>query len=557
MGDNGAKGGSAVTSIHHWFLRGNFREARRAVSHLAGTEHQVMAAHLALWEGDESTAWALLREVEEGALHGPLALEAAALFLALGRPSPVLPLLQRAASSPELATRCEILEAQRLARTGERRLALLRLQNARSCLGPDPAAWADYLWTALLLGGRFEPAAPPAELATLPGLQVLAAVLQAQAARWNGGDLARPLQEALETCTAAGMAGLLYRLISAQPDLFLTGLEAGIASPLYGLLWPPLQEEQLSRLAMLAADSSRPTPVRQVALELLNQRPDHPVAQQVIREVAPALSPGLSQAGLDEEPMLELTTYGRFALIRQGRVLSQGWPKKAQVLFVLLLGYEGRPVSRRRIAERLWPDLDPSAASNNLRVTIHKLRQRLALCGGPAGEHDPSDWMIAEGDQLRLAGTERIRWDAKQVERRIETARRCRRDGREDAALLALAPIASLCREPFLPDPAFDGLLDQERYRYDRLAQEALVDLAATALDQGRGEEALAAAEGALRYDPLDEPAHLLVMQAHAALGYPQRSLEIYRRYEALCAREMGCSPSRTLLQWISRILSA
>lgn len=225
---------------------------------------------------------------------------------------------------------------------------------------------------------------------------------------------------------------------------------------------------------------------------------------------------------------------------------------------MLLLVQSPRTLPRSSLAETLWPDLDPRAAANNLRVTIHQLRQGLAAAGAEAGLGDRwAGWIQTEGDGIRFTAAEGVLWDARQLEHLVAGARQAVRQGRRDAAITALRRAVDLYRGPFLPDPTFDGLFDLERHHYERMALGAMVDLAVYSLERGDAALALHAAEAAARVDRFDEQAHLLMVRAHLAMGAPRRALQTYRCYETFLRQELGERPSRDFHQLLGRLISA
>ena len=67
---------------------------------------------------------------------------------------------------------------------------------------------------------------------------------------------------------------------------------------------------------------------------------------------------------------------------------------KARQLFQLLLTERGRTLPRDRVLEALWPEMDPDAAANNLRVTLIGWQSRQP--DRPEGA--PPAYLIQQGD---------------------------------------------------------------------------------------------------------------------------------------------------------------
>ena len=84
---------------------------------------------------------------------------------------------------------------------------------------------------------------------------------------------------------------------------------------------------------------------------------------------------------------LEVRLLGSFRVAVGDRPLpDSAWRRKRAADIVKLLALEPtHRLHREQIVEALWPDLDPDAAANNLRVALHRARQRLEEAGGPPG----------------------------------------------------------------------------------------------------------------------------------------------------------------------------
>ncbi|HWT06452.1 MAG TPA: winged helix-turn-helix domain-containing protein, partial [Xanthomonadales bacterium] len=88
------------------------------------------------------------------------------------------------------------------------------------------------------------------------------------------------------------------------------------------------------------------------------------VRRRVLRERATSVAPRLS---------VELLA---------GRMLRDGFPVRLsdkELELVALLGSAHTPLSRDRIGEALWDHLDPEEWANNLKVTLSRLRAKLAM----------------------------------------------------------------------------------------------------------------------------------------------------------------------------------
>jgi len=77
-------------------------------------------------------------------------------------------------------------------------------------------------------------------------------------------------------------------------------------------------------------------------------------------------------------------------------------------LLVRLLVVEGRAVPRERLREDLWPDAEPEAGRNNLRVAVSRLNDALDP-DRPQGV--APHFVVAEGETLALRRESIEDWD--------------------------------------------------------------------------------------------------------------------------------------------------
>jgi DNA-binding SARP family transcriptional activator len=83
------------------------------------------------------------------------------------------------------------------------------------------------------------------------------------------------------------------------------------------------------------------------------------------------------------EPRVRVCLLGRFEVrVGDALVIDRSWNRsKAKALLKVLALQEGRALHREQVLDALWPDLDPTAASSNLRKNLHYLRSTFTTRG--------------------------------------------------------------------------------------------------------------------------------------------------------------------------------
>jgi len=161
----------------------------------------------------------------------------------------------------------------------------------------------------------------------------------------------------------------------------------------------------------------------------------------------------------------------------------------------------------------LWPDLAPGAASNNLRVNLHKLLDLIEPDRGSSGSY----WIQVHDDLLVLAG-DGVSIDRDDFDRHQRLARDAESQGAPSAADGHYAAMRTLHRGRYL-DGIDDEGVEPERVRLATLAYAACCRRAELALARGEPEAALEHAVDGESIDPIGERAVRVQILAQQALG--------------------------------------
>src|SRR5262245_50336348 len=107
-------------------------------------------------------------------------------------------------------------------------------------------------------------------------------------------------------------------------------------------------------------------------------------------------------------PTLSVQLLGGFRVLVAGRpVPDTAWRQKRAAAVVKLLALEpDHRLHRERLTDTLWPELEPEAAANNLRVALHRAREGLRAAG------TSSDVFLSrDGDVINLGPAESVEVD--------------------------------------------------------------------------------------------------------------------------------------------------
>ncbi len=251
------------------------------------------------------------------------------------------------------------------------------------------------------------------------------------------------------------------------------------------------------------------------------------LAPYVVRRVAPARgASATARTGL----AVELAT----ATVREGERRLRLSEKELEL--VLYLACSRATLTREQIGEALWPHIeDEDAQANNLRVTVSRLRKKLA---------DERAILFVDGG-YRLAPSAAV--DLRDAERLIRSSR----VPLEPAQRAALAAYYRGAQELPVRYVRFGWFAPVElRLREARLQAGAL--LAHDAIARGAFAEATAYAQALVDADPLDEDARAVLVRSLLAAGERAAALRAYRTYAALLRAELDLEPSPALTRLLS-----
>jgi predicted ATPase/DNA-binding SARP family transcriptional activator len=230
---------------------------------------------------------------------------------------------------------------------------------------------------------------------------------------------------------------------------------------------------------------------------------------------------------------LEIRLLGSFRVTVGDRPLpDNSWRRKRASDIVKLLALEPtHRLHREQIADALWPDLDPDAAANNLRVALHRARQRLEDAGGPAGRY-----LTRDGDSLVLAPPDAARVDVDDFERAVASAWRSTDPAASERAV-------DLYSGELLPENRYEEWTESRRAAL-RAAYLSLLARTSRLYEQ-RGElgRSIATLERATTAEPLAEELHVELIRLLALTGQRRRAMEQVVQLVRTLKRELGAEP--------------
>jgi DNA-binding response OmpR family regulator len=223
-------------------------------------------------------------------------------------------------------------------------------------------------------------------------------------------------------------------------------------------------------------------------------------------------------------------------------LFDESWRNKpAKTIFKLLFTHRGKRYPKDILAEELWPETDPDAAANRLRVAIYELRKAL----GDRGRKEKGQAYIAQQEGSYFFDQASLCWsDADAFEALVRHGREQARSGEHEGALQAYRQAEALYQGDYLrDDPFFEwSIATRERLREAHLTM--LAEAAQLHAIRGAPEEAASFCRKILRIEPWREEVYRHLMEYLAAAGRPNEALRAYEDCRRALQAEVEADPS-------------
>jgi len=235
-----------------------------------------------------------------------------------------------------------------------------------------------------------------------------------------------------------------------------------------------------------------------------------------------------------------------------GRVEHGYWCKrKARMLFLMLLCAPAHELPRDVVLERLWPDMDRTAAQRNFYVNWSHMRKALScLCPG-ANLDELAD---ANSDACWL--TDVLESDLDGFEAELGTMRSARVNGDGAAVVSSAMRLSEIYRGELLPVDLYEEWFEEDRARTKRDFCDAMATGAQCAVEASQYDVAMEFLKRASAIDPWREDIYQLMMQCQMVAGQRSGAIETYNRCRARLVEDLGIDPSAETVRIFQDVLA-
>ena len=229
---------------------------------------------------------------------------------------------------------------------------------------------------------------------------------------------------------------------------------------------------------------------------------------------------------------LAIRTLGQFEVWRGNTLTNpREWQReKARQLFQFFVNSKGRWFTREQLTDRLWPDLDLEASSQNLKVALNALNRALE----PDREPGQNPFFITRRESLYGLNPSAL------VHLDIEDFLALASSDQVEDLQIAL----QIYQGDYLPDANTEDWTNETREHLREIYLQAADALANRHFLDGKYDEAMRICHEILSIDPCNEPAFRILMRCHSARGNLAAVHAIYQRCFNLLRDDLDVPPS-------------
>lgn len=239
---------------------------------------------------------------------------------------------------------------------------------------------------------------------------------------------------------------------------------------------------------------------------------------------------------------LEIRTFGGFRVLRNGQTPiedNQWGGNRTKLLLKAILVHGIQDIPKDIIMEDLWPESAPRSASQNFKVTLHRLRKKLEPTlqnhGKSAYVHLNSGLVSLDRDLCQV-DVQSFLTCCKDIKRAVVA--------KETGTALALGRMAmDLYQGDFLPEEPYAPWVEMKRLALKVEYIATLMMMVDIYEKQDQLEEAASCCRAVLSADACLEQANAKLMQIYAQQGRKNDAVTIYRKLETILKEDLGVQP--------------
>jgi predicted ATPase/DNA-binding SARP family transcriptional activator len=237
---------------------------------------------------------------------------------------------------------------------------------------------------------------------------------------------------------------------------------------------------------------------------------------------------------------LRIYCFGRLRVYRpyeSEEIPAKEWgsAKPKQILANLVVNDPKKMgVTRDKLVDAIWPEIDPKNLGNTFHVTLSHLRKAL--------EKDKSEYITSQGGVYRLNWEGKVWSDVHEFLSHVEKALHFEKEEKFHLSDFEYQKAAELYSSNLLED-FYDNWAEAARDEYREKYRTVFWKLSHLALQKFDYQKCIRYTQSLLLSDPTDEEAHRLIMLSYALLGSRTAAVRQYKACQENLRRYLDIEP--------------
>jgi tetratricopeptide (TPR) repeat protein len=237
---------------------------------------------------------------------------------------------------------------------------------------------------------------------------------------------------------------------------------------------------------------------------------------------------------------LRIYCFGRLRVYRpyeSEEIPAKEWVSgKAKQILAYLVANDPKKigVTRDKLVDAIWPEIDPQTLSNTFHVTLSHLRKAL--------EKDKCEYIISQAGVYRLNWEGKVWSDVHEFLSHLDKALGFEKEEKLRPADLQYQRAAELFSANLLED-FYERWAETARDEYREKYRNVFWKLSHLALEKSDYEKCIRHTQALLLSDPTDEEAHRMIMLAYALLGNRTAAVKQYKVCQENLRRYLDIEP--------------
>jgi PAS domain S-box-containing protein len=251
------------------------------------------------------------------------------------------------------------------------------------------------------------------------------------------------------------------------------------------------------------------------------------------------------------KPRLEIYCFGSLKVFSSTKQIQQWQSLRAKSVFEYLVNKRKSPVSKDVLMEALWPDFSVQTAANNLKTSIHDLRQTLSSL------FDDPDFSCIQFSQGAYNFNSEIdlKIDAEEFERLWTLGKKLEKEGKIEEAIRELEKSEALYQGDYLEDELYQEWTISRRETLKDIFLLLLNKLADYSMSKSDYESCITYCHKILGKDNCREDTYRMLMTSYSRLGQKNNALRWYENCRQTMKNELNVNLAPETVDLYHRLL--